>query len=106
MLSDNTVHVLPVYDCDMTWLLGMMFKFIFHIFLSYYFIYILHLFYSLFAFIFRVIQGMTSVGYVLKRIGFSGVRVTRCVVLYVCFVDRCLSFCTFSFDIENWICIV
>ena len=29
---------------------------------------------------------------------FSGVRVTRSLVLYVCFVDRCLSFCTFSFD--------
>jgi hypothetical protein len=28
---------------------------------------------------------------------FSGVRVTQCLVLYVCFVDRCLSFCTFSF---------
>ena len=28
---------------------------------------------------------------------FSGVRVTRALVLYVCFVDRCLSFCTFSF---------
>ena len=28
--------------------------------------------------------------------GFSGVRVTRSLVLYVCFVDRCLSFCTFS----------
>jgi hypothetical protein len=28
---------------------------------------------------------------------FSGVRVTRFVVLYVCFVDRCLSFCTFIF---------
>jgi hypothetical protein len=27
---------------------------------------------------------------------FSGVRVTRSLVLYVCFVDRCLS-CTFSF---------
>ena len=26
---------------------------------------------------------------------FSGVRVTRSVVLYVCFVDRCLHFCTF-----------
>jgi hypothetical protein len=25
--------------------------------------------------------------------GFSGVRVTRSLVLYVCFVDRCLSFC-------------
>ena len=28
---------------------------------------------------------------------FSGVRVTRSLVLYVCFVDRCLSFRTFSF---------
>jgi hypothetical protein len=27
---------------------------------------------------------------------FSGVRVTRSLVLYVCFVDRCLSFSTFS----------
>ena len=27
----------------------------------------------------------------------SGVRDTRSLVLYVCFVDRCLSFCTFSF---------
>jgi hypothetical protein len=29
---------------------------------------------------------------------FSGVRVTRSLVLYVCFVNCCLSFCTFSFD--------
>jgi hypothetical protein len=28
---------------------------------------------------------------------FSGVRVTRSLVLCVCFADRCLSFCTFSF---------
>ena len=28
---------------------------------------------------------------------FSGVCVTGFLVLYVCFVDRCLSFCTFSF---------
>jgi hypothetical protein len=28
---------------------------------------------------------------------FSGVRVMRSLVLYVCFVDRCLPFCTFSF---------
>ena len=26
---------------------------------------------------------------------FSGVRVTRSLVLCVCFVDRCLSFCPF-----------
>ena len=29
---------------------------------------------------------------------FSGVRVTQSLVLFVCFVDRCLSICTFSFD--------
>ena len=29
--------------------------------------------------------------------GFSGVRVSRSIVLCVCFVDRCLSFCPFSF---------
>ena len=28
---------------------------------------------------------------------FSGVRVTPSLFLYACFVDRCLSFCTFSF---------
>ena len=28
---------------------------------------------------------------------FSGVRITRSLVLYVCFVDHCLSFCPFSF---------
>jgi hypothetical protein len=27
----------------------------------------------------------------------SGVPVTLSLILYVCFVDRCLSFCTFSF---------
>ena len=29
---------------------------------------------------------------------FSGIRVTRSLVLYVCFVDRYLSFCPLSFD--------
>jgi hypothetical protein len=29
--------------------------------------------------------------------GFSGVRVTHSLVLCVCFVDRCLSFCSFSY---------
>ena len=28
---------------------------------------------------------------------FNGVRVTRSLGLCICFVDRCLSFCTFSF---------
>jgi hypothetical protein len=31
---------------------------------------------------------------------FSGVRVTLSLDLYVCFVDRCLSFCTFFLAIE------
>ena len=30
---------------------------------------------------------------------FTGVHVTRSLVLYVCFVDRCLSFCTFLLTI-------
>ena len=29
---------------------------------------------------------------------FSGVCVARSLVVCVCFVDRCLTFCTFSFD--------
>ena len=29
--------------------------------------------------------------------GFSGLRVTRSLVVYVCFLDHCLSFCTFYF---------
>ena len=29
---------------------------------------------------------------------FSGIRVTRFLVLCECFVDRCLFFCTFSFN--------
>jgi hypothetical protein len=35
--------------------------------------------------------------YLSSPLVFSGVRVTRSLVLCVCFVDRCLSFCTFSF---------
>jgi hypothetical protein len=33
----------------------------------------------------------------LCMLSYSGVPVTRSLVLYSCFVDRCLSFCTFSF---------
>ena len=29
--------------------------------------------------------------------GFNGIRVARSLVLCVCFVDRCLSMCPFSF---------
>ena len=32
-----------------------------------------------------------------EHLSFSGVRVNRSLVLYVYFVDRCLSFCTFLF---------
>jgi len=31
---------------------------------------------------------------------FNGVRVTRSLALCVCFVDRCLSFCIFSFGLR------
>jgi hypothetical protein len=34
---------------------------------------------------------------ILFSVVFSGVRVTRSLVLCVCFVNRCLSFCNFSF---------
>jgi len=30
--------------------------------------------------------------------GLNGVRVTRSLILFVCFVERCLSFCPFSFS--------
>ena len=36
----------------------------------------------------------------------SGVRVTRSLILYVCFVDRCLSFCPFSFGHSTILCSV
>jgi hypothetical protein len=39
-------------------------------------------------------MGVTSGAGTAYPSGFSGVRVTRSLVLYVCFVDRCLSFCT------------
>ena len=32
--------------------------------------------------------------------GFDGVRATRSLVLYVCFVDRCLSYCHFLLAIS------
>ena len=33
---------------------------------------------------------------------FNGVHVTRSLILYVCFVDRCLSFCTFVDLLIEW----
>jgi hypothetical protein len=38
-----------------------------------------------------------SIQYCINTPIFSGVHVTRSLVLYVCFVDRCLSFCHFFF---------
>jgi hypothetical protein len=40
---------------------------------------------------------LTFAGHLSSLPVFSGVRVTRSLVLCICFVDRCLSFCTFSF---------
>jgi len=40
---------------------------------------------------------LTLPEHLISPLVFSGVRVTRSLVLYVCLVDRCLSFCTFSF---------
>ena len=42
-------------------------------------------------------QGLLTLPEQLSSSRFSGVRVTRSLVLYACFVDRCLSSCTFSF---------
>ena len=40
---------------------------------------------------------LTLLEYLSSPLVFSGVRVSRSLVLYVCFVDRCLSLFTFSF---------
>ena len=40
---------------------------------------------------------ITFLGHMSSPPVFSRVRVTRSLVLHVCFVDRCLSFCSFSF---------
>ena len=39
---------------------------------------------------------LTLLEHLSSRPAFSGVRVTRSLDLCVCFVDRCLSLCTFS----------
>ena len=41
---------------------------------------------------------LTIPGHMSSSPVFSGVWVTRSLVLCVCFVDRCLSFCSFSFS--------
>ena len=40
---------------------------------------------------------LTLPGHISSPPVLSGVHVTRAIVLCVCFVDHCLSFCTFSF---------
>ena len=40
---------------------------------------------------------LTPLKYLSLPLVFSGIRITWSLVLCVCFVDRCLSFCTFSF---------
>ena len=40
---------------------------------------------------------LTLPGHLSSTPVFSGVRVTRSLILCVCFVDRCLPFCAFSF---------
>jgi hypothetical protein len=45
----------------------------------------------------RDIKGQKSFYCVVSPPVFSGVPVTRSLVLYISFVDRCFSFCTFSF---------
>jgi hypothetical protein len=42
-------------------------------------------------------QHLSSLPILPQHLSFSGVRVTRSLDLCVCFVDRCLSSCTFSF---------
>jgi hypothetical protein len=37
---------------------------------------------------------------------FSAVRVTRSLVLCGCFIDRCLSLCTFSYEVALYIFVV
>jgi hypothetical protein len=48
--------------------------------------------------LFRKLTCHLQSSFLLLTVCLTGVRVTRSLALYVCFVDRCLSFCTFSFD--------
>jgi hypothetical protein len=57
------------------------------------------------GFVTRLTRGMqlveqelfTFLGHLSSPPGFSGIRVTRSLVVCACFVDRCLSLCPFSF---------
>ena len=47
----------------------------------------------------HVVQGLISIPELLSSPrGFSEIRVARSLIFCVMFVDRCLSFCPFSFD--------
>jgi hypothetical protein len=52
---------------------------------------------SIFFFLPMYLRELVFVHFVYFTPDFSGVCVTRSLVLCVCFVDRCLSFCSFSF---------
>jgi hypothetical protein len=74
---------------------------ILHVFLT---VNILHtcLLYTLYIFSFSTDQSAMSLTFKTQYtqiVWFSGVRVTRSLVLCVCFVDRCLSVCTFLLTI-------
>ena len=53
--------------------------------------------YTLYSGIVWILPLLTLPKYLSSPPVFSGVHVTLSLVLCVCFVDRCLSFCTFSF---------
>ena len=48
-------------------------------------------------FVIRLTRRVPLVEHKSSTTDFSGVRVTRSLVICLCFVDRCLSFCTISF---------
>jgi hypothetical protein len=53
---------------------------------------------NLITIVIRLTRRVSLVGQELLTLSeHRGVRVTRSSVLCVCFIDRCLSFCTFSF---------
>ena len=69
-------------------------------------IHVLFIFFSCFSHRYQFIHGMNSLveqelltlpEHLSSTPVLNGVRVTRSSVLCVCFVDRCLSLCTFSF---------
>jgi hypothetical protein len=58
---------------------------------------VLSLFTTYYGFVTRLTWWVPLVEHLSSPPVFIGVRVTLSLVLYKCFLDRCLSFCTFSF---------